>query len=114
MKRLEPDILGARHAAARLIRDVGFLPEGEIHARGKASTPYQAGHDDKQYPMRRVMDTADLASGLEKSATAELEAALKQVSTGEIYLSRDVSARGSRLGENDQRADVERRAQVLL
>ncbi len=35
------------------------------------------------------------ASGylLKKSATAELEAALKQVSAGEIYLSRDVAAR---------------------
>ncbi len=35
------------------------------------------------------------ASGylLKKSATAELEAALKQVAAGEIYLSRDVSAR---------------------
>ena len=44
------------------IRDVGFLPEGEIHERSKGSTPYDMGHDDIRYPMAHVMKMAQAAS----------------------------------------------------
>ena len=54
------------------IRDVGFLPEGEIHARSQGSTPYEMGHDQSKYPMRKVMATAELASSLDPDATGEL------------------------------------------
>ncbi len=60
------DILAKFHRAqqqwAANIRDVGFLPEGEIHSRSVGSTPYDMGHDDAKYPFKRVFETADLAS----------------------------------------------------
>jgi uncharacterized sulfatase len=46
------------------VRDVGFLPEGEIHTRSKGSTPYEMGHDSKKYPLDVILSTADLASSL--------------------------------------------------
>jgi len=54
------------------IRDLGFLPEGEIHSRADGRAPYEMGHDDYRYPMERVMRMADLASGLEPDDTKRL------------------------------------------
>ena len=48
------------------IRDVGFLPEGEIHSRSKGSTPYEMGHDQKKYPFEKIRSAADLASSMGK------------------------------------------------
>ena len=47
---------------ARTIRDVGFLPEGEIHARSARTTPYDMAHDEAKYPLDRIMQAAELAS----------------------------------------------------
>ncbi len=44
------------------IRDVGFLPEGQIHSRAGEGAPYTMGHNKKAYPMERVFRAADLAS----------------------------------------------------
>ena len=44
------------------IRDVGFLPEGEIHSRSAGTTPYEMGHDDKLYPLERIMAAANWAT----------------------------------------------------
>jgi arylsulfatase A-like enzyme len=44
------------------IRDVGFLPEGEIDARSAGSAPYDMGHDEAKYPLERIMHAAELAS----------------------------------------------------
>jgi len=49
------------------IRDVGFLPEGEIHSRSEGSTPYEMGHDDKKYPFEKIRSAADLASSMRKT-----------------------------------------------
>ena len=46
------------------IRDVGFLPEGEIHARSTDSTPYELGHDPSRYPLERILHQAESASSL--------------------------------------------------
>ncbi|MBI3208841.1 MAG: sulfatase-like hydrolase/transferase [Candidatus Solibacter usitatus] len=58
------------------IRDVGFLPEGEIHTRAKGLSPYEVGHDDERYPMERVLTTAELASSLDTTALPRLVRAL--------------------------------------
>jgi uncharacterized sulfatase len=63
------------HVAA--IRDLGFLPEGEIHSRSQGSTPYEMGHDDRRYPFERIFRMADLASGLKPDAIASLKAGLR-------------------------------------
>ncbi|MFN0167664.1 MAG: sulfatase/phosphatase domain-containing protein [Bryobacteraceae bacterium] len=62
------------HAFA--VRDVGFLPEDEIHSRSMGSTPYEVGHDDRRYPMARIMAAAELASSLQDGATSRLAALL--------------------------------------
>jgi uncharacterized sulfatase len=59
------------------IKDVSLLPEGEMHARARQSSPYEMGHDPKQYDFGRVLAAADLASSLEAGQTAELEANMR-------------------------------------
>jgi arylsulfatase A-like enzyme len=58
------------------IRDVGFLPEGEIHTRSEGSSPYDVGHDPARYPMERIVATADLATALDADAMPLLQNAL--------------------------------------
>ena len=62
----------AQKDLAMRIRDVGFLPEHQIHARSGGRTPYEMGHDDALYPMKRIMKTAELASSLKMGALPEL------------------------------------------
>ena len=52
------------------IRDLGLLPEGEIHERAKASrsTPYEMGPDDFRFPFRRVRAMALAASDVHREA----------------------------------------------
>ncbi len=67
----------AQQDLALKIRDVGFLPEGEIHARPEDSTPYEMGHDERKYPIRKIMAAAELASSLKPEARAELKKMLQ-------------------------------------
>ena len=53
---------GAQRDLALKIRDVGFLPEDEIHSRSKGSTPYEFARDKDQYPLHRIIDAAEVAS----------------------------------------------------
>ncbi|NBR84449.1 MAG: sulfatase [Proteobacteria bacterium] len=62
----------AQAGLATRIRDVGLLPEGEIHSRSAGSAPYTIGHDDAKFPFARVFATADLASSLKADALPEL------------------------------------------
>jgi uncharacterized sulfatase len=54
------------------VRDVGLLPEDEIHRRSRGSTPYDSGHDRAKYPLERILAAADLASSLKPGAVPEL------------------------------------------
>lgn len=62
----------AQQAWERQIRDVGFLPEGEIHSRSQGTTPYDMGHDETKYPFERIFAAAELASRLEPDANEQL------------------------------------------
>lgn len=73
------------HAHELDIKDVGLLPEGEMHSRSRNSTPYEMGHDPKQYPVDRVLATADLASSMQPGVTAKLETAMKDPDSGVRY-----------------------------
>ena len=53
-------------------RDVGLLPEGEIHARAKGSTPYEMGQDKAKYDLPRVLEVAELASNGQAGAAGEM------------------------------------------
>ena len=46
----------------REIRDIGFLPEAEIHSRSVGMSPYEMGHDPKLYDFDAVFAAAQLAS----------------------------------------------------
>lgn len=59
------------------IKDVGLLPEAEIHARAHGDAPYTMGHDPKRYDAVKVLDAAELASSLKPDVTAELEKLMK-------------------------------------
>ncbi|MSU77654.1 MAG: DUF229 domain-containing protein [Gemmataceae bacterium] len=52
----------ALHDHTLAIRDVGFLPEDEIHRRSVDSTPYQHGHDEKKYPLERILHAVHTAT----------------------------------------------------
>ncbi len=54
------------------IRDVGFLPEADLHSLPDGLTPYDFGHDPALYPLERILDMAELASSLEEEATPQL------------------------------------------
>jgi uncharacterized sulfatase len=55
------------------IKDVGLLPESEIHARAKGDAPYTMGHDPKRYEAGKVLAAAELAASLKPGVTAQLE-----------------------------------------
>jgi len=67
----------AQRQLAMKIRDVGFLPEHEIHARAAGSTPYEMGHNHAKYPLKKIMQTANLASSLNPNAQQKLVEALR-------------------------------------
>jgi uncharacterized sulfatase len=64
MSGTNPVIVRMREALSEWqlrIRDLGFLPEGEIHSRAGDASPYEMGHDDYRYPLQRVMAMAQAA-----------------------------------------------------
>jgi uncharacterized sulfatase len=54
------------------IKDVGLLPESEIHARAKGEAPYTMGQDPQRYNPVKVLDAAELASSLKPGVTPAL------------------------------------------
>jgi uncharacterized sulfatase len=77
----------AQQDLAVTIRDVGFLPEGELHSRSEGSTPYDMSRDDKKYPFRRVFDTAELASRMQMEALPALRKAFQDDDSAVRYWS---------------------------
>ncbi len=67
------------------IRDVGFIPEGERFARAAGGAPYDLGHDDRKYPLARVLDTAELASMLQPGTVPALQQALADADSAVRY-----------------------------
>jgi uncharacterized sulfatase len=67
----------AQQELAAKIRDVGFLPEGELFSRSEGSPPYDMGQDDTKYPFRRIFETAELASRLRPEAVPDLRKAFR-------------------------------------
>ncbi|MCS1408112.1 MAG: Choline-sulfatase [Verrucomicrobia subdivision 3 bacterium] len=59
------------------IRDVGFLPEEEIHSRAAESSPYEVGHDPNRYPLKAIRRVAMIASKRGKKDLPKLRKALK-------------------------------------
>ncbi len=74
-KRLEA-FRQALHNHLLEIRDLGFLPEAEMHLRAGKDTPYVMGRDDTRYPLTRILETADLASLMQPEAVGGLRTRL--------------------------------------
>ncbi|MFN0079335.1 MAG: sulfatase-like hydrolase/transferase [Prosthecobacter sp.] len=64
----------AQENLALKIRDVGLLPEGEMHQRSEGTTPYDMAHDDALYPLARILKAAGSASSMKPDALADLKA----------------------------------------
>jgi uncharacterized sulfatase len=64
------------------IRDVGLLPEGEMHRRSAGGSPYDFAHDTAKFDFAKLYATADLASSLAPEATPALIAALADADSG--------------------------------
>jgi arylsulfatase A-like enzyme len=58
-------------------RDLGFLPEGEMHARGGNKTPYEMGRDPEAYNLEAIFETAQMAASRDKDSIPKLFNALK-------------------------------------
>ncbi|MEC9097301.1 MAG: sulfatase-like hydrolase/transferase, partial [Planctomycetota bacterium] len=56
------ELRGALYAWCAEIRDVGFLPEGEIHSRSVGMSPYEMGHNKKLYPFDKIFEAAHHAT----------------------------------------------------
>ena len=44
------------------IRDLGFLPEPEMHARSGDGAPYDLGRDETRYPLDEILEIAEVAT----------------------------------------------------
>ncbi|QDT27256.1 Arylsulfatase [Gimesia panareensis] len=67
----------AQHQKLLAIRDLGFMPEAEIHRLADGRAPYLVGHNSQLYPMPEILAMADLASSRKPHCEAELLAGLK-------------------------------------
>lgn len=76
---------GEARAHAARIRDLGFLPEAEIHARAGRAAPRDALATDAAYPFARVVAAAETASGGDPGAVPQLQSYLKDADSGVRY-----------------------------
>jgi uncharacterized sulfatase len=67
------------------IRDVSFLPEGEIHSRSEGSTPYDMARTGEKYPLEKILEAAELASSLNLDALPSLASRLKDSDSAVRY-----------------------------
>ncbi len=64
------------------IRDVGLLPEGEMHRRSGGASPYDYARDGSKLDFPKLYAIADLASSLAPDAAPALMAALADADSG--------------------------------
>ncbi len=67
------------------IRDIGLLPEAEIHSRAGGGAPYDVGHIPKTYPVERVLAAAEAAASLQEFDEPHLAIARKDSDAGVRY-----------------------------
>jgi uncharacterized sulfatase len=79
------ELRAAQREWCRSIRDLGFLPEGEIHSRSTGSTPYEMARDDEKYPFERIFAAAEIATNREAGALPFLKEQLKDSDSAVRY-----------------------------
>jgi len=75
----------AQASLALKIRDVGFLPESELHRRSSGTTMYDLGQDPEKYPLDKILAMADAASLMKPDAVAQLSGGLKDADSAVRY-----------------------------
>jgi uncharacterized sulfatase len=70
------ELRAAQQELALEIRDLGFLPEGEIHSRSAGQAPYEMGHDVSRYPLERIMAAAEMAAAFDDESLAAVRKSL--------------------------------------
>jgi uncharacterized sulfatase len=89
------------------IRDVGFLPEGEIHSRSGSESPYDMARDGDRYPLDRILKTAVNASFLSPEGLSSSQAAMHDSDSAVRYWGAlGVLMRGE-LGVSEARRDLQ-------
>ena len=68
-------------------RDLGFLPEVDMHRRRGARTPYELAQDRTAYPLERILDAADRASSARPADLTALVAGLRDEDAAVRYWS---------------------------
>jgi len=54
-------------------RDIGLLPEAEMHIRAEGSTPYEVAQDPNKYPQPRILAAAELVGAGEQKLQKLIE-----------------------------------------
>ncbi len=67
------------------IRDAGMLAESEMHARSGGESPYDMARDPKRFDGARLLDAAQLASGMDPGAAPRLAKMLGDSDSGVRY-----------------------------
>ncbi len=78
-KKVLEEMRAAQRKLAAEIKDVGFLPEHEIHARAAGDAPYTMGHDPKRF------DAAKIHAAAEMRTLAEFTRAMGDADSGVRY-----------------------------
>ena len=67
----------ANRAHLLRIRDTGFMPEAILRDAAGTASPYDVGHDDKAYPLARILDQIDRLQLPTTPGEEDLRTALK-------------------------------------
>jgi arylsulfatase A-like enzyme len=93
-------------------RDLGLLPEVDMHARSAGLTPYVLGQDGRRYPVSRILEAADRASsgraedlGWLRERLNDRDAAVRYWATLGIALRGDAAVRGTEAALTSRLAD---------
>jgi uncharacterized sulfatase len=84
-QKIKARLRAAQQEHARLIRDVGFIPEGDRFARARGNSPYDFSREGSKYPIARVLKTAELASMLQADALPALKKSLRDKDSAVRY-----------------------------
>ena len=68
-------------------RDLGLLPETDMHRRRAARTPYELAMDPSALPLERILDAADVATRRQPAHAARLQAGLADADPAVRYWS---------------------------
>ncbi len=67
------------------IRDLGFMPEAEMHHLSDGGAPYLIGQNNELYPLKKILAMAELASSGKQDGQAELIAGLENHNSAVRY-----------------------------